>query len=158
LLRDRSNGTRGQRRRQERHPHGVASQPFRAAPQRSNGGRLEYANRPQFLNQGRTRSDLLFTMSNNTRTTRQSLGGRESFHLWTSETGYCGRGAPFSSQALTCRHSLAGTHLQALTRSTNAATNKPCAGSLSRNGCRPEASTRRQSCAPTNACQPTKTS
>ena len=24
-----------------------------------------------------------------------SLGGRESFHLWTSETGYCERGVPF---------------------------------------------------------------
>ena len=54
-------------------------------------------------NQGRTRSDLLFTMSNNTRTTRQSLGGAKSFHLWTSETGCCERGVPFLGT-----HSLSG--------------------------------------------------
>jgi hypothetical protein len=30
-------------------------------------------------------------MSNNTRTTRQAWAGAKSFHLWTSETGYCER-------------------------------------------------------------------
>ena len=54
-------------------------------------------------NQGRTRSDLLFTMSNNTRTTKQAWAGAKSLHLWTSETG-CERGVPFSSHALLNGH------------------------------------------------------
>src|SRR5215475_8896989 len=39
------------------------------------------------LHQGRTRSDLLFTMSNNTRIPRRTQVGVNLCHFWTSETG-----------------------------------------------------------------------
>ena len=79
MLRDRSNGTRGQRRRQERHPHFVTSQSFRTAPRRLNARAPGVCEPSSILHQGRTRSDLLFTMSNNTRTSRQAWAARNLF-------------------------------------------------------------------------------
>ena len=79
MLRDRSNGTRGQRRRQERHPRFVTSQSFRTAPQRldaSSPGVCE----PSSILKSRADSERspLHDVKQHAHC-QASLGGRESF-------------------------------------------------------------------------------
>jgi hypothetical protein len=124
LLRDRSNGTRGQRRRQERHPRFVTSQSFRTAPQRLNARTPGVCEPPSIL---KSRTDQERSPLHDVKQhahCQASLGGRESFHLWTSDTGCCGRSLP-------CLR----THLLSSHRG-----DKVLCRSLSRNGYRPEAS------------------
>ena len=88
LLRDRSNSARGQRRRQK------TSLAFRRTSvhsdcrwQRLHAKTPGVCEPSSTLRQGRTRSDLLFTMSNNTRLPGEPKASVDLCHFWTSETG-----------------------------------------------------------------------
>jgi hypothetical protein len=131
LLRDRSSGTRGQRRRQERHPRFVTSvvlSDCTATVEREDA----WSMRPSSILKSRADQERspLHDVKQHAHF-QASLGGAKSFHLWTSETGCCERGVPVLRT-----HSLSGSpRRQDLRRG------------LSRNGCRPEVSKPPASCA-----------
>ena len=86
LLRDRSNGTRVRRRRH-------VAQPATLGILRCGGSAnpcMENANRPRFSSR-RARSDLLFTMSNNTRTDGRTRTRANLFRLLDEPNGRQGR-------------------------------------------------------------------
>ena len=127
LLRDRSNSARGQRHRQERHPHFAAGQSLSDCTATIECEDAWSMRTVPDLHQGRTRSDLLFTMSNNTRTPGEP-GRTRIFSIPDERRDRLSSGDLFASTHP--KHPLGGV--------APAAT--PCAGaasghSLSRNGC-----------------------